>query len=79
MKLLLVTATLMLASASYALAGDGLVSRQSKLVWEDENGTVWITYNTGEYVVGRHGAKNADEAARRLTFGSERFAKTAAE
>ena len=49
------------------------------LVWEDEKGTVWITYNTGEYVLGRHGAKNADEAARRFTSGSEHFAKAAAE
>ena len=49
------------------------------LVWKDANGAVWITYNTGEYVMGRHGAKNAYEAARRFTSGSESFAKMAAE
>lgn len=41
------------------------------LVWEDGNGAVWITHNTGEYVMGRHGAKNAYEAARRFTSGTE--------
>jgi uncharacterized protein (DUF302 family) len=49
------------------------------LVWEDEHGVVWVTYNAGEYVATRHDAKNVSEAARRFTAGGERFAKMATE
>jgi uncharacterized protein (DUF302 family) len=49
------------------------------LVWEDPAGAVWISYNTGEYVLERHGAKSAREAARRFTQAGERFARMAAE
>jgi uncharacterized protein (DUF302 family) len=49
------------------------------VVWEDASGTVWVSYNTGEYLLERHGVKNAHEAARRYTLAGERFAKMAAE
>ncbi len=29
------------------------------LVWEDDGGRVWISYNTGEYLQKRHGLPDA--------------------
>ncbi len=40
---------------------------------------LWVSYNTGEYLLERHSVKNAREAARRYTLAGERFARMAAE
>lgn len=49
------------------------------LVWEDEQGTVWISYNTGAYLVARHGMKGVDEAAKKFSAGPERLVARVAE
>ena len=49
------------------------------LAWEDENGKVWLTYNTGEYLAQRHGIKGEDDLMKRLTDFAAAFAKNAVE
>ena len=49
------------------------------LVWEDEGGKVWLTYNTGEYLAQRHGIKGKDDVLKRLTDITATFAKAAVE
>ena len=49
------------------------------LAWEDANGKVWLTYNTGEYLKGRHAISGKDELLKRLTEVTQSLAKRAAE
>jgi uncharacterized protein (DUF302 family) len=49
------------------------------LAWEDENGKVWVTYNTGEYLKDRHAIKGKDDFIKRLTDVTESFVKKAVE
>jgi hypothetical protein len=42
------------------------------LAWEDETGSVWLTYNTGAYVVGRHGLTQSGAAVEAIDTGLER-------
>jgi uncharacterized protein (DUF302 family) len=49
------------------------------LAWEDANGKVWLTYNTGEYLKERHGVSGKDELLKRLTDATAALAKQAAE
>jgi len=43
----------------------------------DENGKVWLTYSTGEYVKERHAIKGKDEVLKRLTDVTASFAAKA--
>jgi uncharacterized protein (DUF302 family) len=49
------------------------------LVWEDENGKVMISYNTGEYMAQRHGVKGKDDVLKRISDVTASFANTAAD
>jgi uncharacterized protein (DUF302 family) len=49
------------------------------LSWEDANGKVWLTYNTGEYLKDRHAIVGQDDLLKRLTQATEALAKKAAE
>ena len=49
------------------------------LVWEDANGKVWLTYNTGAYIMQRHGAAARDDLAKRITNVTAELAKAATE
>ncbi len=49
------------------------------LAWEDENGKVWLTYNTGEYLAQRHGINGKDDLMKQLTEFAASFAKNAVE
>jgi uncharacterized protein (DUF302 family) len=49
------------------------------LVWEDVQGKTWLTYNTGEYLLQRHGVTGKDELAKRLTEFTAGLAKAATE
>ena len=49
------------------------------LAWEDENGKVWVTYNTGEYLRDRHTIKSNDDVLKRITDVTESFVKKAVE
>ena len=49
------------------------------LSWEDANGKVWLTYNTGEYLKDRHAIVGKDDVLKRLTQATESLAKKAVE
>lgn len=49
------------------------------LAWEDQNGKVWLTYNSGEYLAQRHGLQGRDDVLKRLTSLIDKFARGAAE
>jgi uncharacterized protein (DUF302 family) len=49
------------------------------LAWEDGDGKVWVTYNTGEYLKQRHAIAGIDEPLKRLTGALKSFADRAAE
>jgi len=47
------------------------------LAWEDENGKVWVTYNTGEYLRDRHPIKGNDDVLKRMTDVTESLVRRA--
>ncbi|MBS0467831.1 MAG: DUF302 domain-containing protein [Proteobacteria bacterium] len=49
------------------------------LVWEDAQGKVWLTYNTGEYLMQRHKVAGRDDLAKRLSEFTAGLAKSATE
>lgn len=49
------------------------------LVWEDAQGKVWLTYNTGEYLMQRHGVVGKEDLAKRLSEFTATLAKSATE
>lgn len=49
------------------------------LAWEDENGKVWVTYNTGEYLKDRHPIKGNDDVLKRMTDVTDSLVKKAIE
>ena len=49
------------------------------LAWEDANGKVWLTCNTGEYLKERHGISGKDELLKKLTDVTQALAKKATE
>jgi uncharacterized protein (DUF302 family) len=49
------------------------------LAWEDENGKVWVTYNTGEYLKDRQPIKGNEDVLKRMTDVTEALVKRAVE
>lgn len=49
------------------------------LAWEDANGKVWLTYNSGEYLKVRHSISGKDDVLKRLTDVTQSLAKKAVE
>lgn len=47
------------------------------LAWKDEVGKVWLTYNSGEYLMQRHAIVGKDDLAKRITVFMEKFANRA--
>ena len=50
---------------------------QKALIWEDEAGQVWLSYNGPKYLAKRHGIKGCDEVIKKLENALGNFAKTA--
>jgi uncharacterized protein (DUF302 family) len=50
------------------------------LVWEDESGRTWLSYNDPQWIVSRHGADSSmDRAASEMASGLAALAKAATE
>jgi uncharacterized protein (DUF302 family) len=52
---------------------------QKALIWEDEKGKVWLSYNETEYLAMRHGIVGCDEVLQKITNALSNFAKAATE
>ena len=52
---------------------------QKALIWEDEAGQVWLSYNDPEYLVKRHDIKGCDEVIKKVSNALGNFAKAAAQ
>jgi len=50
---------------------------QKMLIWEDESGTVWLTYNDPEYLAERHNLQGCEENIRKVAGALANFAKAA--
>lgn len=50
---------------------------QKALIWEDENGQVWLGYNDPQYLKTRHAIKNCDPVLAKVGAALESFAKAA--
>ena len=51
---------------------------QKALIWEDEKGQVWLSYNDPNYLVERHGITGCDEVVKKIETALNNFAKAAA-
>lgn len=51
---------------------------QKALIWEDESGTVWISYNDPEYLADRHDLEGCDEVIAKVKSALSKFAHAAA-
>ena len=49
------------------------------LAWEDEQGKVWLTYNTGEFLGQRHGVAGREDLFKRVTDFTADLARKATE
>jgi uncharacterized protein (DUF302 family) len=47
------------------------------LIWEDENGKVWLAYNRADYVARRHGIADKDETVNAMNAALEALARAA--
>ena len=52
---------------------------QKMLIWEDENGTVFLGYNDPEYLKTRHGIEGADEGLTKISGLLDKLASGAAQ
>ena len=50
---------------------------QKALIWQDESGQVWYSYNDPQYLVKRHGTKGCDKILKKVTGALGKFAKKA--
>ena len=41
---------------------------QKALIWQDNKGSVWLSYNDPEYLNGRHGLKECSEVIKKVKF-----------
>jgi len=51
---------------------------QKLLIWEDDQGKVWVTYNSPSYLQKRHSVKGCDEVLAKITKALDRLVKAAA-
>lgn len=47
---------------------------QKALIWEDEEGQVWLGYNDPQYLKERHGIEGCDKALENISKALEKFA-----
>jgi uncharacterized protein (DUF302 family) len=50
---------------------------QKALIWEDEQGQVWLSYNDPNYLVERHGITGCAEVIKKIEKALSNFAKAA--
>jgi uncharacterized protein (DUF302 family) len=50
---------------------------QKALIWQDEAGQVWLTYNDPNYLANRHNLAGCDEVIKKIEKALGNFAKTA--
>ena len=50
---------------------------QKALIWQDEAGQVWLTYNDPQYLAERHGMTECGEVLQKVTTALSNFAKAA--
>jgi len=50
---------------------------QKALIWEDEKGPVWLSYNDPNYLVERHGITGCAEVIKKIEEALSNFAKAA--
>ncbi len=50
---------------------------QKALIWEDEAGQVWLSYNDPKYLEKRHGVKGCDDVIKKIENALGNFAKAA--
>ena len=50
---------------------------QKALIWEDEEGQVWFSYNNPNYLVERHGITGCSEVVKKIEKALSNFAKAA--
>jgi uncharacterized protein (DUF302 family) len=50
---------------------------QKALIWEDEEGQIWLSYNNPNYLVERHGITGCDEVVKKIEKALINFAKAA--
>jgi uncharacterized protein (DUF302 family) len=52
---------------------------QKALVWKDEAGTVWLSYNDPAYLASRHNIQGCEETLAKVSGALAKFAKVASE
>ena len=50
---------------------------QKALIWEDDRGQVWLSYNDPKYLAERHGITGCAEVIKKIDNALNNFAKTA--
>jgi len=50
---------------------------QKALIWKDEKGQVWLSYNDPKYLAKRHGIKECIEAIKKIENALRNFANAA--
>lgn len=50
---------------------------QKALVWQDDQGMVWLSYNDPAYLAGRHDLKGCEKVLKKVTRALDNFAKGA--
>lgn len=50
---------------------------QKALIWEDEHGQVWLSYNDPKYLAKRHNTQGCDKVLQKVTNALANFAKKA--
>ena len=56
----------------------GIDLPQKALIWEDENGTVWLAYNDPDALAARHGIENCRDVLAKVRGALNNFATAAA-
>lgn len=52
---------------------------QKALIWEDEQGTVWLSYNDPGHLQQRHNIQGCDEVLKKVSGALAKFSKAATE
>ena len=50
---------------------------QKALIWQDEAGQVWFSYNDPQYLALRHNTQGCDEVLKKVSMALGNFAKKA--
>jgi uncharacterized protein (DUF302 family) len=50
---------------------------QKALIWEDDSGVVWLSYNDPQYLASRHSTQGCDEVLKKVAGALSKFANKA--